>query len=253
MKISEIQNISLNEMKFSVNREKLNKIWELVLKIYNSGEKLDPWCSMCDNGRIKKESSTGFGYTTDVCECLNTSLEVNRIIDELGISWVTYKMLQRYSPEWYTEGMYSLQDTEKLLNKDWWLFIHGDVGTGKTFMAFVSLVLSVCSWYSVFYANVPKLLEQLRPWESKDDSLLETLCSVDFLILDDIGQEKYSEWVLERLYIIINERYINEKKTVITSNLSIEKLENKLSHKPIISRIKWSSTMVEFIWFDKRK
>jgi len=53
---------------------------------------------------------------------------------------------------------------------------------------------------------------------------MQRCIDVDVLVLDDIGQEKPSEWVKERLYIIINERYQLGKKTILTSNVSLQKL-----------------------------
>ena len=84
----------------------------------------------------------------------------------------------------------------------------------------------------VLYINTPRLLDKLRPNGSEED-WIEKCMQPDILVLDDLGQEKISEWVLERLYIIINERYTARKKTIITSNLPITEgrsLKNKLNH-----------------------
>ena len=45
------------------------------------------------------------------------------------------------------------------------------------------------------------------------------LCSVDLLVLDDLGAEKQTEWVLEQLYSIVNERWQDRRLVVVTTNI----------------------------------
>ena len=54
--------------------------------------------------------------------------------------------------------------------------------------------------------------------------MLNDLSTVDILIIDDFGTEKISEWVNEKYYYIINERYIAKKVTIFTSNDSLSEL-----------------------------
>ena len=47
----------------------------------------------------------------------------------------------------------------------------------------------------------------------------DRLISVDLLHVDDLGVEKRSDWVLEQLYAVVNERYEMERSMVVTTNL----------------------------------
>ena len=49
--------------------------------------------------------------------------------------------------------------------------------------------------------------------------LFRRLCSVDLLVLDDLGAEKQTEWVLEQLYSIVNERWQDQRSIVVTTNV----------------------------------
>ena len=49
--------------------------------------------------------------------------------------------------------------------------------------------------------------------------LLDRLAVVDLLQIDDVGAEKTSDWVLEQLYAIVNQRYEDQRSIVITTNL----------------------------------
>ena len=50
-------------------------------------------------------------------------------------------------------------------------------------------------------------------------NLFKRLTSVDLLHLDDLGAERRTEWVLEQLYSIVNERWQDERSIVVTTNL----------------------------------
>jgi DNA replication protein DnaC len=51
--------------------------------------------------------------------------------------------------------------------------------------------------------------------------VLDPLLNVDLLILDDLGTEMSTRWVLEQLFILLNERLTRNKTTIITSNLDL--------------------------------
>lgn len=252
MKISDVKNIKVEKKNFYINKEKLSS-FDLISKVYSDGVELEPGCDKCEWGRIRTKSETGFWYTTSICDCVALVEEVEKMVAELKLAGITPKMMTKYGVDNFVDWMFSIDELAELLKKDKWLYLYGDVWTWKTHAAFVALYLCMVSWHPIQYANVPRLLDMLRPQEGNaNDRLMDELCEVEVLVLDDIGQEKVSVWVLERLYIIINERYVHDKKTIITSNVDIPKLLEKLGHRAIVSRIKGSSIAVNFIWKDKR-
>jgi DNA replication protein DnaC len=56
----------------------------------------------------------------------------------------------------------------------------------------------------------------------------QRLTSVDLLHLEDLGAEKQTDWVLEQLYALINERYECERSIVATTNLPFDDLERQI-------------------------
>ena len=86
--------------------------------------------------------------------------------------------------------------------------------------------------------NVPKLLLKIKSTFNNDygmeneESILRGIGEVSVLLLDDIGAEKSTEWVKETLYLIIDQRYCDMKKTYFTSNLTlkeISKIDDRIS------------------------
>ena len=128
------------------------------------------------------------------------------------------------------------------------IYIHGITGSGKT--VFAGLLLE--EWKKIYFLenqslnthfiSVPLLLGNLRNTfseksESTEMDLITFYSQVDKLILDDLGMEKSSDWALQSLYIIINNRYENLKPTVFTSNFNLDQLAEKLGDDRIPSRI----------------
>jgi DNA replication protein DnaC len=65
---------------------------------------------------------------------------------------------------------------------------------------------------------------------------MDKICGMDILVLDDMGAEKTSGWVNDRLYAIINHRYERKKTTIITSNHSNIELQEQVGNR-IYSRL----------------
>jgi len=138
------------------------------------------------------------------------------------------------------------------------LFLYGPAGTGKTIYAAAILMemkrLSYLSGTSTYvqgaFVNTLNLLGEIKSTFSNNgqqaEVLIEKYSSVDVLILDDLGMQKSTEWVLETLMLIINNRYENLKSTIITSNLNLEELAAQLGDDRIPSRIYEMCKLHEF-------
>ena len=105
------------------------------------------------------------------------------------------------------------------------LWFYGDVGTGKTSLAMIVSKAAIDAGHSVAIYSVPHLLADIK--ETYEDGsgqsymqLFRRLSRVDLLHLDDLGAEKRTEWVLEQLYSIVNERWQDERSIVVTTNIT---------------------------------
>ena len=102
------------------------------------------------------------------------------------------------------------------------LFIHGVRGTGKTKLAAIIANERARAGKSVLFASVPDLMADIRASFDcgKTAETVRAVKETPFLVLDDLGSEKMSEWVGEQLFCIINHRYNERLQTVVTSNYS---------------------------------
>lgn len=138
------------------------------------------------------------------------------------------------------------------------LFIHGSVGTGKTHIAYALKK----EWdkdnpyrQAVFW-NTPELLQNERLDFDRDNysktrSMERLKESKHLLILDDVGTETATGWVLDQLYMLINERYNRMKPIIFTSNLSVEEIGTTLGDR-IASRIVEMCDVIELSGEDRR-
>lgn len=105
------------------------------------------------------------------------------------------------------------------------------------------------------YIFLPTFLEDLRDnYDNKDSDFEQVLSMVKgckLLIIDDIGAERVTEWVRERMVSIINTRSSNGLCTIYTSNLSPKELTEELGDR-IASRVLGSSQVVEISGGDWR-
>ena len=141
------------------------------------------------------------------------------------------------------------------------LFITGGYGVGKTHLAAaITNYLIQNKMATVVFGNVTTLLGRLRSAYSDDSEYEETqilkeLYDVDLLVIDDLGKEKPTEWVEEKLYTVINERYENYRPIVVTSNLELEEIEQRLENcgGAIVSRIIEMCRGIKIVGPDFRK
>ncbi|MBE0448769.1 MAG: ATP-binding protein [Actinobacteria bacterium] len=109
------------------------------------------------------------------------------------------------------------------------LLFYGPVGTGKSHLAAAIVNALILERRSAIFQSVPELLSRLRATYSdrakeREATLLRALEVAELVVLDDIGAEKWSEWVEEKLYSIIDSRYRAKKPLIITSNLTLDEM-----------------------------
>src|SRR4051794_21426841 len=150
-----------------------------------------------------------------------------------------------------------VDDMEANLASGRGLWLMGDTGTGKTTLAMLVSKAALEDNRSVAIYSLPKLLARIRrtydaePGGDSYLSFFERLTSVDLLHVDDLGAEKRSDWVLEQLYALVNERYEAQRSILITTNLPHPELEEQIGSRTV-SRLTQICDEVEVRGEDRR-
>lgn len=137
------------------------------------------------------------------------------------------------------------------------LLFYGDTGLGKTFMSSYIAKELLDKGYLVIYQTSFRMFEIIEEYKfknsdnhlSRDD--YENLFECDLLIIDDLGTELTNSFTISELFIILNTRLLNGKKTIISTNLNPAQLGELYSQR-IFSRIFDKFKMIKFIGADLR-
>lgn len=122
-------------------------------------------------------------------------------------------------------------------------------GSGKTrLMSSIANELIEKHNKQVKFCTSIKIIDEIKSTYGKsseytENKLLDELVNVEILIMDDFGTENATDWVKEKFYHIVNERYIAKKVTFYTSNYSLEELKHD---DRVTNRIKECSYQLHF-------
>ena len=117
-------------------------------------------------------------------------------------------------------------------NQEGWLLMLGRFGSGKTHLAAAIANHAIETGTSTLFLTVPDLLDWLRyAYSGVDMSFeerFEEIREISLLILDDFGTQNATPWAQEKIFQIMNHRYINKLPTVVTSNMLINDFEGRI-------------------------
>lgn len=168
----------------------------------------------------------------------------------------------------------AFEAAQRVAGKPGNLVLVGPWGTGKTRLGASIIAARVERWLEAYpsevirvddegmvtrppfasrFESVPQLLDAIRRSYEYDDEPdpLERLRTAPLLILDDLGREKATDWVLERLYVLIDDRYGQHRPTVVTTNYSLDELARR-DYGAMVSRLTEDGTVVRITATDAR-
>jgi DNA replication protein DnaC len=119
-----------------------------------------------------------------------------------------------------------------------WLVLMGVNGCGKTHLAAAIANSLRREGKPVLFIVVTDLLDYLRSTFNPEsrvsyDELFEKIKKTQVLILDDFGEQSATSWAQEKLYQLINYRYNARLATVITTCLSLDDIESRISSRMV--------------------
>lgn len=208
----------------------------------------DPDCPLCHGiGYISQELPVGhpdFGRIS-LCTCRQREAAQgvhSRLQKMSNLQGYTQMTFENFS----TQGRHGLPKTQtdslEFAHKqartyaehlDGWLLLMGPYGTGKTHLAAAIANFALSYGVETIFLTVPDLLDWLRySYQSSDLSFeerFEELRSVHLLVLDDLGTQNATPWAEEKIFQIMNFRYINRLPTVLTTNVGLDELDGRIS------------------------
>ena len=207
----------------------------------------DPACPHCHGlGYLRRDAEQGspdFGKL-DICVCRQAQVAQTvreRLfslshLDELqGLTFESFKTrgrkglgeVQANSLEW---AFNRARQYAAALNG--WLLLQGGFGCGKTHLAAAIANSVVSMGVPTLFLTVPDLLDTLRfSYDSEDTTFeqrFDEIRNAPLLVLDDFGTQNATGWAQEKLFQIVNYRYINKLPMVVTTNLDLDEVEARI-------------------------
>jgi len=137
------------------------------------------------------------------------------------------------------------------------LLLYGETGLGKTFLCNCIAKDILDAGHTVLYVTSPRLFRVIEDFRFNRDALtapedmLEAVTQVDLLILDDLGAEFSTVVTNAALFDMVNQRLLEGKSTVISTNLSLLELQAQYSER-IASRFMGNYQTLKFFGDDIR-
>lgn len=121
------------------------------------------------------------------------------------------------------------------------IIFYGPTGVGKTFMTHCIAKALLDTSHTVIYLTALQLFDILEKNKFAKNNISEYSGQISYileselLIIDDLGTELANTFTSSQLYYLIEERHLNRKSVIISTNLSFKELRNRYSER-IFSR-----------------
>ena len=137
------------------------------------------------------------------------------------------------------------------------LLFSGATGLGKTFLSACIARQVAENGYSVVYETAIRLFadfesEKFGPPLEEPRSRTNKYLNCDLLIIDDLGTEMTTQFTISALYTVINTRLMENRPTIISTNLADTEIEGRYSPQ-IASRLIGTYRLIQFAGEDIRR
>ena len=233
------------------------------INIYTASNEIE--CKICNKIIKSVKSSTpdswyypNFNMHSRICRRCEKIENIEKHLDVAGIpSKYRNATFESFNVNDFNRKVYDFCKKYTLQKKfDVGLFLFGPCGVGKTHLAISVIREMLLNNRNVFFISTPDLLFQLRKTFSTnvmttDEEQLRKYLSYSFLVLDDLGTEKWSEWVQQTLDHIVYQRDAHAMPAIITSNLALHEIRSRYGDR-VASRIIGMSHILKLTGADYR-
>lgn len=199
-------------------------------------------CNDCkDTGYVNGKKCHCFKQA--VIELLYEQSGIRTMLAAENFSTLSYEFYEGEDLERFKSAVETSKKFIKNFNSGYHnLFFYGTVGTGKSFLSGCVAKELIENGHSVIYFSASGLFDTLSKYKfdykntENLHKIYEDLFQCDLLIIDDLGTEYTNNIINSELFSMINERHLQKRSTVISTNLSLEDFRNRYSDR-IFSRI----------------
>ncbi len=116
---------------------------------------------------------------------------------------------------------------DQMLEKCQGLLMWGNVGTGKSFAAAAIANYLLEHQVPVIMTSFTKILEIIDSNRNEESNTINKLSWAKLVIFDDLGAERCTDYALEKVYNIVDERYRQKLPMILTTNLTLQEMKDE--------------------------
>jgi len=253
----------------NINPDKIERV------VPNPGDYMENGILHCGVCREEKEMLIEHpkrGYVGIACSCKEKAYEQSRERDKANQKRLRIAKLRDagfheaalkdccfekddYSNPYVTGAMKNfVDDFPKHIISGQGLLLYGACGTGKTFAAVCVANALLDKAIPVVVTSMSRIATELSKSGFNKGDYIETLNECDLLVIDDLGRERNTEYMVEVIGEVIDSRVRAKKPMIITTNLSLDEVKkpNDISKQRIYDRILQSCMPLEVINTNRR-
>jgi len=183
----------------------------------------DPDCPQCNYGYVQNQAGL-----TVVCECVKKKRAFRKIM-ELNEKYAMPPKLREKSFENFVVHTKRQEQALRAVRSGKSCYLFGKWGAGKTHLMAAMVNELQRQLKPALLISAPWLFESVRRdiFNNWEIGILEDACTVEYLAIDDVGKEKTTEMVEEKLFMIVDRRLNEGKATSFSSNFPLEDSDKK--------------------------
>lgn len=126
----------------------------------------------------------------------------------------------------YTVAKRYVENFDEMYKRSQGLLFWGPVGTGKSYTAACIANELLSRRVPVIMTSFVKILQNIQNMQVDESEFIARINSASLLVIDDLGTERNTDYALEKVYNIIDSRYLTGKPLILTTNLQLSDMQN---------------------------
>lgn len=209
--------------------DKCNTRKSVVVELFGTKRKMPCLCK-CESDKIKEQERIEENKQKQM---RLDKLKMNSLMDK-KFEQCTFKnwQMDTSNKKMYELGINYTKNWHQMKKDNIGFILYGGVGIGKTYLVSCIANNLLEQYIPVIITSSIALLgryKQAYMDKQAEVTITSNLQQADLLIIDDLGAENDTTWVKEKIYEIIDSRYRDSKPTIITTNLTLQQLQEKLT------------------------
>lgn len=201
-------------------------------------------CSVCHKRTQTRVEFMGIEKTVRcICDCRKNELEAEKLrevkeardrqrrvcFEESNMYKWTFENDDMQNPKLSQAMQNYVKHFTKFKAEGKGLLMYGNVGTGKSYYAACIANSLIDNDYTVLMTNFARLTNKIQGMFEGKQEYIDSLNHYSLLIIDDLGAERKSEYMIEQVFNIVDARYRSGLPMIITTNLMLDELTNPQS------------------------